>query len=73
MRKIALGLTAAGGVLIIESRIAFIYYRMLRHRPSEQDRSTGEGFRRIMGPASWVGLFLGLLGLVLFLLSLVET
>jgi hypothetical protein len=71
MGKVALGLTAAGGVLIIESRIAFIYYRMMRNRPSEQERSTGQGFRRMMGPALWVGLFLGILGLVLFLLSLV--
>jgi hypothetical protein len=71
MRKLALGFAAAGGLLIIDSCTLLVRYRMLRNRPSGRVRSIAEGFRRAMRPMFWVGLFIGLLGLVLFLLSLV--
>lgn len=71
--KLALGFTAAGVLAIFDSRVLWLSHRMLRNRPSEVERSRGEGYRKVMGPALWLGAFLVFVGLVLFLLSLVET
>jgi hypothetical protein len=71
MWNIARALTVGGGMLIINSCMLIVRYRMLRKSTSEQDRSTGEAYRSVMGPMFWLGLFLGILGLVLYLLSLV--
>ncbi len=71
MRTGATGAFIGGVMMIIHSGTFLVRSKMMEHRESDRLHELGRSWRQIAGPSFWVGVFLLLLALALFLLSVI--